>query len=54
MKQQFIPTRETERRVLIDNLHQLGIFETVKREPIEGLDYYELRALLAKKKVVAQ
>ena len=48
------PSRETEKQILIEDLNRLGIYETVKREPLESLSYYSLRTLLATKKAVAE
>lgn len=48
------PSRETVRLAIIDELNSLGVYETLKGESIKDLCYYELRALLAKKKAVAQ
>jgi len=48
------PSRETEKQILIDKLNRLGIYETVKREPLESLSYYSLRTLLATRMAVAE
>ncbi|WP_160327701.1 hypothetical protein [Sporosarcina koreensis] len=48
------PSRETEKRILIDQLNQLGIYENLKGEPLEQGSYHTLRTMLATKKAVAQ
>lgn len=48
------PSRETERKYLIDQLNAIGIYETLKGEPLEKKDYYTLRTMLAVKRAVAQ
>ncbi|BAQ11340.1 hypothetical protein OXB_2869 [Bacillus sp. OxB-1] len=48
------PSRETEKLVLIEELNRLGIYETMKREPLESLSYYSLRTLLATRMEVAE
>ncbi|WP_252503247.1 hypothetical protein [Sporosarcina sp. Marseille-Q4943] len=48
------PSRETERQILIDNLNRIGIYETLKGEPLEKESYYTLLTLLATARAVAQ
>jgi len=48
------PSRETEKRILIDQLNQLGIYETLKGEPLDRQSYYTLRTMLATARAVAQ
>ena len=55
MKAVFIsPSRETEKRILIDQLNQHRIYETSKGEPLETESYYTLRTMLATARAVAQ
>jgi hypothetical protein len=55
MKAMYVsPSRETEKRILIDELNQLGIYETVKGESLEKESYYSLRSMLAAKMGAAQ
>lgn len=49
-----IPSRETEKRILIEQLNLLGVYETLKGKPLEQESYHTLRTMLAVKKAVAQ
>lgn len=40
-------SRESEKQVLINELNLLGIYENMKSEPLDSLDYYTLRSMLA-------
>lgn len=40
-------SRESEKQYMIDPLNRLGIYETVKSEPLEIMNYYTLRSMLA-------
>ncbi len=48
------PSRETEKRILIDQLNQHGVYETVKGGSLEKESYYSLRSMLAAKMGAAQ
>lgn len=48
------PSRETEKNVLIDELNRLGVYETVKGEPLQKESYYTLLSMLAVEQAVAQ
>lgn len=48
------PSRETERKYLIDRLNAAGIYETLKGGPLERESYYTLRTMLAAARAVAQ
>lgn len=48
------PSRETEKRILINQLHAHKIYETLKGEPLESKDYYTLRTMLATARAVVQ
>lgn len=55
MKVMYVsPARETEKRILIDELNQLGVYETLKGVPLEKESYYSLRSMLAAKMGAAQ
>lgn len=41
------PSRESEKKIIIQDLNLLGIYETVKGEALESKSYYTLRTLLA-------
>ncbi|WP_342537315.1 hypothetical protein [Sporosarcina sp. FSL K6-3508] len=45
-------SKETEKQFLIDELNRLGIYETVKSEPLENMNYYTLRNMLAVEQAV--
>ena len=47
-------SRETEKQILIGELNKLGIYETLKGEPLEKESYYTLRSMLAVAQAVAQ
>lgn len=47
-------SRETEKQYMIDQLNRLGIYETVKSEPLERVSYYTLRSMLAAARAVAK
>lgn len=40
-------SKELQRQILIAQLNQLGIFETMQKRPLEGLTYDALKSLLA-------
>lgn len=46
------PSLETIRQMLIDDLERLGLHEGPNGEQLQEMDYYSLRSLLAKRKVV--
>lgn len=39
---------------VIAQLNELGIYESMENEPLENLDYYTLRSMLAVKMAVAE
>ncbi|MEV9639509.1 hypothetical protein ABZ756_02275 [Mammaliicoccus sciuri] len=45
-------SRESEKQYMIDQLNRLGIYETVKQEPLETMNYYTLRSMLAAARAV--
>ncbi|WP_172369598.1 hypothetical protein [Sporosarcina jiandibaonis] len=46
------PSRESEKKIIIQDLNLLGIYETVKGEALDTLSYYSLRTLLAVEQAV--
>lgn len=45
-------SRESEKQYMIDQLNRLGVYETVKHEPLESMNYYTLRSMLAVEQAV--
>ncbi|MDW0113799.1 hypothetical protein QT711_11430 [Sporosarcina saromensis] len=47
-------SRETEKQIIIRDLNKLGVYETVKGEPLQKESYYTLLSMLAVEQAVAQ
>lgn len=45
-------SRESEKQYMIDQLNRLGIYENTKNEPLESMNYYTLRSMLAVEQAV--
>lgn len=48
MKSRYVKlSRESEKQIIIQDLNRYGVFETMKGDELDTLDYYALRGMLA-------